>query len=369
MDAQLKVSRAVIKLVTNYAFYGSCALRLNIHEDANTETMATDGMSIFWGREAVDKWSEAEVMGVIAHEVMHVVLLHHTRMAERSHGRWNIATDFSINATLKEDGFTLPADGLFDPQHANKNAEKIYEEIEDQYYEEPKWGLVMEMTDEQGNPLTGDAKEKAIEEINEMISTAANAAKRAGQTLHGNIAELVKNVGIPTVDWRGALRTTLVSKKPEDYSWAKPNRKALDTLDMYLPSMISHKVGPIAVILDTSASVSRKEREVFLAELQSINESLQPEAINVLCVDTQVATCYSFTPNDDISELKLTGGGGTDMAPGFKYVLECLPETETILCFSDCEFYSWPEEPEIPVIWLSTGKTDNPYGTLLSVEI
>ena len=369
MDAQLKVSRALIKLISNHAFYGSCALRLNIIEDENTNTMATDGRFIFWGREAVDKWSEEEVIGVLAHEVMHVILMHHLRIQDRSHKKWNIATDFSINGTLKDDGFTLPADGLFDSNHRNKNAEKVYDEIKDMFYEDPKWGYVMELTDKEGNPITGDEKDKAIDDVNEMIAAAADAAKKAGQDLHGNIEELVKNVGKPKVNWRSFLRTTIMSSKPEDYSWTRPNRKLLSALDLYTPRMISNTIGPIAIILDTSASVNKKEREAFLAEMQSINESLRPEATHVICVDTSVAICYSFTPNDNITELKLSGGGGTDMSPGFKYVLECLPETETLLCFSDCEFSTWPEEPELPVIWLSTNKTNNPYGTLIPVEV
>ena len=370
MDAQLKVSRALIKLVTNHAFYGSCALRLNVHEDESTNTMATDGRSIFWGREFVDKCSEEEVIGVLAHEVLHVVLMHHLRAGDRSPQKWNIATDYSINVTLKDDDFVLPSDALFDSNHRNKNGEKIYDEIKDQYHEDPQWGYVMSLTDDQGNPLSGDEKEKAIDDVKEMIASAAEAAKKAGQDLHGNIQELVKNVGTPQVNWKAYLRTHLMSKRPEDYSWARPNRKILSALDLYTPSMISHSVGSIAVVLDTSASVSRKERETFLAELQSINESLKPESINVICVDTEVAQCYSFTPYDAISELKLKGGGGTDMSPGFKYVEECLPETETLLCFSDCEFFnSWPEEPAVPVVWLSTGSTNNPYGTLVSVTV
>jgi len=369
MDAQLKVSRAIIKLVSNHTFYGSCALRLNVREDENTKTMSTNGRNILWGREAVDSWTEEEVIGVIAHEVLHVVWMHHLRIGDRQHGKWNIATDFTINSTLKEDGFSLPADGLYSKEHKDKNAEKIYDEIEDDYYEDPTWGLVAELKDDQGNPLTGEEKEKAIDDVKEMITTAADAAKKAGQEVNGSISDLIKGVGTPQVDWRGYLRTTIMNKKPVESSWSKPNRKMLSELDMYMPSMLSYSPGAISVVLDTSASVSKKERELFLSELQSINESLKPEAINVICVDTNVAKCYSFTPYDDISELTLVGGGGTDMNPGFKYVMECLPETETLLCFSDCDFFGeWPEEPNMPVIWLSTHNKDNPYGTLIPVN-
>ncbi len=201
-----------------------------------------------------------------------------------------------------------------------------------------------------------------------MIASAANAAKKAGKEINGSLSELVKNVRTPQVNWKAHLRTTLMSNKPDNPSWRKPNRKMLSELEVYMPSMVSESIGVISVVLDTSGSVSRKEREVYLSELQSINESMRPLGMNVICVDTEVATCYSFTPDDDISELKLTGGGGTDMTPGFKYIEECLDETETILCFSDCEFWQWPPEPMKQVIWLSTGEENNPYGTLIKVK-
>jgi len=367
MEAQLKISRALIKLVTHFAFYGSCGLKLNIKECDQTDTMSTDGRNIFWGRKAVDSWSEEQVMGTIAHEIMHVILLHHLRAQDRSHKKWNIATDFAINSTLKEQGFVLPDGICYDADYKDWSAEKIYDDMGDKYYEDPKWGFVTELTNDQGQPLFGDERQQAIDEINEMIAQGAAEAKKAGQTLHGSIEELVENIRTPQINWVAWLRSDIIKRGTSEPSWSKPNRKMLSELDVYMPSMIDTSCGPLAFIIDTSASVTKAEREVFLSELQSINESIKPEAIHIICVDTAVAQCYSFTPHDNITELVLKGGGGTDMTPGFNYVRECLPEVDTILCFSDCEF-EWPEEPQKPVIWLSTGATNNPYGTLIPVN-
>ena len=368
MDAQLKVSRAIIKLVANHTFYGSCALKVKVVECKKTKTMSTDGRNIFWGREAVDRWTEEEVIGVVAHEIMHIIMLHHLRCGERTHVKWNIAGDFGINIILRNQGFELPEGVLLDPKYKDWNAEKIYDDLGDEYHEEPTWGFVTEMKDDQGNPLVGDERQKAIDGVNEMIAQAAQEAKKAGQTLHGSIEDIVQTIRRPQIDWITWLRTNIIAKGNTDSSWNRPNRKMLSELDMYMPSMVDNRCGPLAFILDTSCSVSSQEREVFLAELQSINESMKPEIMHIICVDTDVAKCESFTPDDNITELAMKGGGGTDMTPGFNYVRDCLPEVDSILCFSDCEFGDWPEEPEKPVIWLSTGQTDNPYGTLIPVN-
>ena len=111
-------------------------------------------------------------------------------------------------------------------------------------------------------------------------------------------------------------------------------------------------------------------RDRYLAELQAINQELKPEEFHILCVDTNVATCQSFTPYDDLTEMEITGRGGTDMTPGFEYIEQCLPQVETIMCFSDLEFFGdWPPQPAKPVIWLSSSRiNDAPYGTVLNVR-
>ena len=127
MDAQTKISRAIIKLVANHTFYGTCALRLTVKETTDYKTMCTDGRSILWNREFVDECSEEEVRGTIAHEVWHVILGHHFRMGKREHKKWNIATDFSINNSLKEEGFILPPGALMDDKYIFKHP--IHENI------------------------------------------------------------------------------------------------------------------------------------------------------------------------------------------------------------------------------------------------
>ena len=193
MDAQTKVSRAIVKLVSDAPFYGSIALRINVREDENVSTMCTDGKSILWGREFVEKITEAECRGVLAHECLHIVLLHHLRTGNRDRAKCNIAMDFAINLILKQEGFELPEGVLYDEQYLNMNWEKIYELLPDNMVECP-WGGVMELTDENGNPLTGDALEQAKADIEQMAVAAAEAAKKAGKELHGAVAKIIKTI-------------------------------------------------------------------------------------------------------------------------------------------------------------------------------
>ena len=108
MDSQLKVSRAVTKLGYSKPFFGSCAMTLRVYENNSIPTMATDGKTIMWNREFVDKLSEDETEAIIAHEVLHVVWLHHLRQGDRNPKKCNIAMDYAINWTLKKKGLNSP---------------------------------------------------------------------------------------------------------------------------------------------------------------------------------------------------------------------------------------------------------------------
>ena len=56
-------------------------------------------------------WCEAhgveKTMGVIAHEVPHVINRHHLRRGERDAKLWNIAADLLINRLLQDDNYVL----------------------------------------------------------------------------------------------------------------------------------------------------------------------------------------------------------------------------------------------------------------------
>ena len=114
MDAQAKVSRAVTRLVVKHPFFGSMCLSVNVKSDDSIPTMCTDGRSILWSPSFVDTMGQEETVGVMAHEVLHIVFKHHLRRGARDPELWNIATDFAINQVLVDNGFTLPKGGLID---------------------------------------------------------------------------------------------------------------------------------------------------------------------------------------------------------------------------------------------------------------
>ena len=109
------------------------ALRMDIQEETRgrTRTMATDGRSIFYHKDFVTGCSDQELLGLLAHEVMHPAMQHHTRRGDRDPKLWNEASDYAINPILTEAGFVLPGTPLLDPEYRGMTAEQIYEVLKE----------------------------------------------------------------------------------------------------------------------------------------------------------------------------------------------------------------------------------------------
>jgi hypothetical protein len=95
--------------------------------------MATDGVSLFYNPAFVETLNAAELAGVLAHEVMHPALQHHTRRGDRDRKRWNMACVYAINPLLLDAGLTLPKDVLIEHRFRGMSAERIYNLIEEQH--------------------------------------------------------------------------------------------------------------------------------------------------------------------------------------------------------------------------------------------
>src|SRR5215472_18639611 len=96
----VRIQKARTALLLDHPFFGSLLFRLKGRSSCSIVTMATDGVSLFYNPEFVERLNAAELAGVLAHEVMHPALQHHTRRGDRNQKRWNIACDYAINPLL-----------------------------------------------------------------------------------------------------------------------------------------------------------------------------------------------------------------------------------------------------------------------------
>jgi predicted metal-dependent peptidase len=396
-DVRQRLSAARAALVLDHPFFGALALRMAMEEETKgrTRTMATDGRRIFYDKAFVKGCSDPELIGLLAHEVMHPAMQHHTRRGDRDAALWNDAADYAINPILTEAGFTLPGEVLNDPQYRGMTAEQIYDALNSQHGggDEDKENQNDDRTadggqenaDNDGNGNgdgegaedtdTGvankpgavfDAPDPAQQEAEWQVAVkqATQAAQMMGQ-LPGGMAQAVEQAMRPRIDWKALLRRFVQQFASADYSWRMPNRRYIAG-GVYLPELRSESMPVIVVAVDTSASTS-SVLPIFKAELQSIVDECQPEATIVIMADAAVQRVDRFERGDAL-EFNVEGLGGTDFRPVFEHVDREQVNPACLIYLTDGDG-CYPDEPsDYPTLWaITTPNRQAPWGETVNI--
>lgn len=126
------------RLILVEEFFGNLALRLTLKEDWTCKTMWVDGVYLGYNPAFVIGLTDAEIKGVLAHEVLHVACGHCWRRGSRDQELWNEACDYAINHIVLEAGFVLPKGALYEKEFAGKSAETIYDILERRRQTQPQ---------------------------------------------------------------------------------------------------------------------------------------------------------------------------------------------------------------------------------------
>lgn len=392
MDAETKLTKAKVKLFLTAPFYSFVLGHLQIVEAEWCKTMATDGRYIYWNRAFVDKMTEDETVGVLAHETLHVCWLHPLRLGLRDHTLWNIACDIAINQTLLDGKFSLPAGGVFGPQFdkykgwsANAIYEDIFQNAEKVSYifdnqgeggdgegdqQGKTWGGVISPKDEHGNPISEAAARELEEETKIKVKGAAESAKSRGK-LPAGLEGLIEAIGKPKVNWKEYIQTWVSGVTPDNYSWARPNRKMFINHHVYMPRMQLNGAGVGVLSVDTSGSVSDRELVEYVREIAGVIEMCRPDKLYIIQHDAIVQRVDVWEAGMDFKDLKIKGRGGTCIRPVFNYMANEIDEqVNWMVCFTDMGIGDYPQDggPKFPVLWCATGPDNAPFGTYLPLK-
>lgn len=127
--AKAAMKKAVLNLVASQPFFGSLLLRLKVEASTTHKTTATDGVTLFYNPSFVASLSERELVGMIAHEALHIAAQHTLRRQTRDQRLWNRACDLAVNPELLRAGFKLPDGHLLEARFGGWPVEMIYNEL------------------------------------------------------------------------------------------------------------------------------------------------------------------------------------------------------------------------------------------------
>ena len=372
------MTKASSAIVLDDPFYGYMLLRHEVTPDFTCDTAWINGVTLGYNPNWIASQTLSKVKGLIKHEIMHVVGMHHLRKGTRDNVRWNRAADFAINGLLVDNNVDLPEGGCYDAKYKDMSAEHVYSLLPENDDDGGGGGLAADgsfappwnIGEVRPNPHATDesSRRQAEEDVRMEVIQAANTAKMMGRMPAG-LDRLIDDIRASKMPWQQILARFFRSTAKDDASWRRPNRRYLAS-GVYLPSLHSESMGPLVIGIDTSGSIG-PELNQFVSEVNKILRTTKPEAIHVVYCDAAVGNTQVFKPSDlplRAADFAPSGGGGTDFRPVFEYVAEKRLKPVALLYFTDmCG--SFPDKaPAYPTIWCATTQVVAPFGRTLQLN-
>lgn len=345
---------------------------------------------------AVDKWwrvyynnewfvahDPLENATAMLHEVEHLLRDHAGRctMHGCEHELFNVAGDLEINDDLDADPRLRLARGLLNPKtwrnDIAKSAEVECTQLDPKLFDLPTgqtaeeyYGLLNqqikqlrkmklpqcgsaahgkrgphELGDPEGEsrgvrPEEGDLIRKRVGE-----DTADYAGKHPGR-VSANLQRWANSVLHPKIPWQrvlaGMIRGSIARVSGmADYSYSRPGRRQSCFEEFVTPCFVEPTPN-VAIVIDTSGSMGEKELARALAETRGILRSAgAEEGVKVIACDAAANAAQRVYSE---KQIKLFGGGGTDMGEGIAAANKLRPTPDFIVVLTD-GYTPWPESP------------------------
>ena len=377
VDVETRLKKAHIALIKHpeTCLYGGVILMGEnsiVDNPRECPTAYTDGYNKKYGRDFMQNLSDAEMRGVVMHEVLHVLLKHiprHTDLMKENRKLANVAMDYVVNDIIievgkKHPGFIgLPKGCFHDPMFHGWSVRRVYEYIKQ---EQDKGGggggsgngsgrpqeSFDHHDDENVRDSTPDEIEKLGKEIDEAIHQGGILAGKFG----AKIPRVIKDLMQPDIDWREVLQDFWSShvRGKDEFTWRRFNKNRLAD-GYYLPSTVNETIGEVILAIDTSGSISNQDIAKVASRIQELCETLPPDRIRILWWDTQVHGEQVFEGNYGgmHQALKPLGGGGTRASCVSEYITKNNLNADCMVVFTDGyleDEVKWGTN--IPTIWL-----------------
>jgi predicted metal-dependent peptidase len=400
-SAKKRLDRCMFRMFQDFPFWAFLIERCNVKltEDAKrVPTACIDRKgNIYLNREFFNSLSDTMMHFVLAHEVMHMLLDHHSRQGGRQKFLWNVAGDILINGML-EDHFAEKSTRLDltpyitsssfslenEIDHNTATTEEVYDLILKNNPPEKKKedGLSVEGGIQGGTDLAdfepGDdpdgeniraASEGTPQNAKEWADAGLEAATRS--RMAGNCPAFMERhidkLLNPEIAWNEVLayylRNKFCMKSKSRHTFTPPNRRYLYQ-DMILTSRIGKKKPSIAFSVDTSGSMSEQDISKGIAEMDAIRKMYRVP-VYLLEADYTVHRAKWVEPNEEIPSLK--GGGGTSFVPVINHLKENKPDVDVLVYFTD-GYGEFGENPEFDVIWVVNSSVQPPYGKTIRIN-
>ncbi|GGN69660.1 vWA domain-containing protein [Nocardia rhizosphaerihabitans] len=355
-----KLYAARLHAVSARPYLATALYALHIVESRRVPTMAVDKhWRCYVSPVFVDCTPEEELASVLVHEVSHLLRDHHGRSDRyaRAHDltgpaerlRMNIAADAEINDDVFGAGLVWPT-GAVMPATLGLAAGELMEDYLREFSlghltQDFAWldcGSGADGLDRDWE-LGPDGADGLSEQERAAVRfrVAQGIVGRPGTTPQG-WQRWADRALHPPQPWRDLLGAALRSAASApgvgaDYTYGRPARRSAALPGVVLPSL--RRMPPrVAVVIDTSASVSDTELGSALLEVAAITHAVggRRDLVTVFSCDTAARIAVPLCRAEGMA---LIGGGGTDLRTGFTKALRTRPDV--IVALTDGQT-PWP---------------------------
>jgi len=393
----MRIQDALIKLLMLQPFYGALASVLSIQE---SDTVKKEEMSLLptpslkYNKKWYEELPDAQAVGVLMHELLHLLLLHALRQGSRDPLLWAICCDMAVNDHIPDE--MLPDNAVTTEQIELIVKCKLERMRSAEYYYNKLSGLpdapisllkregAVTLPKVNGSLMEADIQKKedinrvneaALKnKLNEIVEMASQNDELPPELLHKEEIENQNDELSPEL-----LHEFVISPKRSKINWKNMFKRFLSGRGRMqiratykrdsrrFEGFPGHKrsIGmKVLVALDESGSISDKQLNIFYNELMSINRITGVDVLvtefDTECSEPQPAQLFIHQKNRNKE-------GGTDFRPIFKLAEEL--NIFSVVIFTDGNGNA-PEEVNQRVLWILTsdGRQPAPFGYSVNFE-
>ena len=393
LTAEQRIEKIHVSLMRHpqFCLFSGLFMVGKVTVDEKTPTAKTNGVDVIYGREFVESLNDKQLAFLILHETMHKAYRHlHVwkPLYKKNAQLANMACDYVINLQIRdydlyEHYVSMPTDadgevmGCIDEKYRGMDAHQVFILLEKEQQSGGGGGGCGGMDEhdwENAQEGTPEEQEQVAREIEGALRQGAILAGKMG----GNVSRDIQDLLTPKVNWKDALRDFVKTSTQgkDNTTWRRLHKRYIG-MDIIMPSTYDEKVGRIVVAVDTSGSIGGEELAQFLSEVKSICDEVNPEALDLLYWDTEVAGHETYQGAELASVTEMTqakGGGGTSPECVPHYMKEKDMNPECLIFLTDG--YIGRQDPNDyqigkPIMWCVKGNpnfNESVVGKVVHVE-
>jgi predicted metal-dependent peptidase len=375
------------RLVGKYPLHVALLARMRVVERPSVKTMAVAAASatgdegevlLLYNAEFVLGVRLDELVGVLLHEVHHL-LFNHLAMGPKDYpDRWALAVaqEITVNEFIAE---ALPGDPVllrdFPMLPANESTAERYRRLKKvprrdragigPLDDHGVWG---DTPGDQQAAAVARAVEDALVEAGGLPADLPDELKEAVRALAGSAAgdatEVVRRGRHGTVDWRTVLRRYVGRVLEVRPAYNRPPRRFPELLGV-LPGRGRQASRPkVMAVIDTSASITAELLTAIDGELARL---ARHHEVTVVECDVRVQAVYAYRP---LGLFRARGRGGTDLRPPLEAAFLRQHRPDVVIYLTDGFGPAPDRPPRMPLIWCLTpgGRRPASWGRQVRME-